>query len=222
MTVIEQIGDLGYFAHTNNVKNRKRIVLKKDAACNNNMNVKNVEMKKQQPRSSTGSMQSVIKVLIYVTISIIIHSQVIFVTCAGSSAVLGIDISDSRKAHDEESITNGVSVSGGGSSSSSNPGLYFDKIGSLEMSIAAVFNKVAYGTTTKRSIPDNVFVPNLTTVPTPQLTTFRYCLCIAIYSIITYNFSNWVVIKLEVHPSDLMQIVPNQKNLPYICFETIV
>lgn len=58
--------------------------------------------------------------------------------------------------------------SGGGSS-----GLYLDKIGSLEMSIAAVFNKVAYGTTTKRSIPDTVFIPNLTTVPTPQLTTFR-------------------------------------------------
>ena len=44
----------------------------------------------------------------------------------------------------------------------------------LEKSIAAVFNKVAYGsTTTKRSIPDNVFVPSLTTVPTPPLTTFR-------------------------------------------------
>lgn len=56
-----------------------------------------------------------------------------------------------------------------------NPALYsLDKIGSnLEMSIAAVFNKVAYGTTTKRSIADNGFVPNLTTVPTPQLTTFR-------------------------------------------------
>lgn len=54
-----------------------------------------------------------------------------------------------------------------------NPGLYLEKIGALEMSIAAVFNKVAYGTTTKRSIADNVFVPNLTTVPTPQLTTFR-------------------------------------------------
>lgn len=56
-----------------------------------------------------------------------------------------------------------------------NPAMYnLDKFGSnLEMSIAAVFNKVAYGTTTKRSISDNVFVPNLTTVPTPQLTTFR-------------------------------------------------
>ncbi|XP_031630733.1 uncharacterized protein LOC116345463 isoform X2 [Contarinia nasturtii] len=69
--------------------------------------------------------------------------------------------------------------SGMAASSASNrnhPGLYnLDRIGSnLEMSIAAVFNKVAYGTTTKRSISDNVFVPNLTTVPTPQLTTFRY------------------------------------------------
>lgn len=51
---------------------------------------------------------------------------------------------------------------------------YSEKIGNLEKSIAAVFNKVAYGsTTTKRSIPDNVFVPSLTTVPTPPLTTFR-------------------------------------------------
>ncbi|KAJ6641022.1 hypothetical protein Bhyg_05955 [Pseudolycoriella hygida] len=67
-------------------------------------------------------------------------------------------------------------VSGSGSASSGNTGgLYLDKIGNLEKSIAAVFNKVAYGsTTTKRSIPDNVFVPSLTTVPTPPLTTYRY------------------------------------------------
>lgn len=52
--------------------------------------------------------------------------------------------------------------------------LYSEKIGNLEKSIAAVFNKVAYGsTTTKRSIPDNSFVPSLTTVPTPPLTTLR-------------------------------------------------
>ncbi|XP_058831398.1 uncharacterized protein LOC131689989 [Topomyia yanbarensis] len=46
----------------------------------------------------------------------------------------------------------------------------------LERSIAAVFSRVAYGstTTTKRSIPDNVYVPSLTTVSTPLLTTFRY------------------------------------------------
>ncbi|EAT39294.1 AAEL008894-PA [Aedes aegypti] len=44
----------------------------------------------------------------------------------------------------------------------------------LEKSIAAVFSRVAYGstTTTKRSIPDNVYVPSLTTVSTPLLTTF--------------------------------------------------
>lgn len=67
-------------------------------------------------------------------------------------------------------------VSGSGSAGSGNSGgLYLDKIGNLEKSIAAVFNKVAYGsTTTKRSIPDNVFVPSLTTVPTPPLTTYRY------------------------------------------------
>lgn len=38
--------------------------------------------------------------------------------------------------------------------------------------IAAVFNKVAYGSTTKRSIPDNVYP--LTTLATPLLTTYRY------------------------------------------------
>lgn len=44
----------------------------------------------------------------------------------------------------------------------------------LEQSIAAIFSKVAYGsTTTKRSIPDNVYVPSLTTVPTPIVTTNR-------------------------------------------------
>lgn len=67
------------------------------------------------------------------------------------------------------------SVSGVGSSVGGSPGdINLDNFGTLERSIAAVFNKVAYGsTTTKRSIPDNVFVPSLTTVPTPLLTTFR-------------------------------------------------
>ncbi|XP_058065566.1 LOW QUALITY PROTEIN: uncharacterized protein LOC131215195 [Anopheles bellator] len=53
-----------------------------------------------------------------------------------------------------------------------------DELGgsNLERSIAAVFSRVAYGstTTTKRSIPDNVYVPSLTTVSTPLLTTYRY------------------------------------------------
>lgn len=68
----------------------------------------------------------------------------------------------------------------------SNSGIGNNGIGSLEMSIAAVFNKVAYGTTTRRSIANNVFVPNLTTVPTPQLTTYRYTFFqsfIAVFSI---------------------------------------
>ncbi|KAF5303320.1 hypothetical protein FQA39_LY10059 [Lamprigera yunnana] len=46
-----------------------------------------------------------------------------------------------------------------------------DKI-NLEQSIAAVFNKVAYGSTTKRSIPDNSYP--ITTLATPLLTTYRY------------------------------------------------
>lgn len=45
--------------------------------------------------------------------------------------------------------------------------------GTLDLQIGAIFEKVASATTTKRSIPDNVFVPSLTTVPTPFLTTVR-------------------------------------------------
>lgn len=67
----------------------------------------------------------------------------------------------------------GAAATNGRNNNNNPPGYNLDKFGSnLELSIAAVFNKVAYGTTTKRSISD-VFVPNLTTVPTPQLTTFR-------------------------------------------------
>lgn len=63
----------------------------------------------------------------------------------------------------------------GGGSSADSGDLFGSSLSekSLENSIAAVFNKVAYGsTTTKRSIPD-VFVPSLTTVATPSLTTYR-------------------------------------------------
>nr|XP_022920396.1 uncharacterized protein LOC111428900 [Onthophagus taurus] len=48
---------------------------------------------------------------------------------------------------------------------------FLDKI-NLEQSIAAVFNKVAYGSTTKRSIPDTAYP--ITTLATPLLTTYRY------------------------------------------------
>ncbi|XP_066257816.1 uncharacterized protein [Euwallacea similis] len=48
---------------------------------------------------------------------------------------------------------------------------FLDKI-NLEQSIAAVFNKVAYGSTTKRSIPDNSYP--VTTMATMLLTTYRY------------------------------------------------
>ncbi|KAF7287685.1 hypothetical protein GWI33_006026 [Rhynchophorus ferrugineus] len=47
---------------------------------------------------------------------------------------------------------------------------FLDRIN--EQSIAAVFNKVAYGSTTKRSIPDNSYP--VTTLATPLLTTYRY------------------------------------------------
>ncbi|XP_059609794.1 uncharacterized protein LOC132257083 [Phlebotomus argentipes] len=57
----------------------------------------------------------------------------------------------------------------------SNDGAILGQFGNLEQNIAAVFSKVAYGsTTTKRSIPDSVAVLSLTTVPSPLLTTFRY------------------------------------------------
>lgn len=70
--------------------------------------------------------------------------------------------------------SDGLSSSSGGNGGNNGGSVYIEKISNLERSIAAVFNKVAYGsTTTKRSIPDNVFVPSLTTVPTPLLTTFR-------------------------------------------------
>lgn len=42
----------------------------------------------------------------------------------------------------------------------------------LEQNLAAIFNKVAYGGTTKRSIPENSYP--VTTLATPLLTTYRY------------------------------------------------
>lgn len=54
--------------------------------------------------------------------------------------------------------------------SSAADGLDLDELG-------RIFHRVAYQTsttTTKRSIIDNVYVPSITTVPTPSLTTFRY------------------------------------------------
>lgn len=65
--------------------------------------------------------------------------------------------------------TPGFGAAGGSSS-------YLDNFENLERSLAAVLIKVAYGTTstTKRSIPNNTYMPRLTTIPTPLLTTFRY------------------------------------------------
>lgn len=93
------------------------------------------------------------------------------------------DKSNNQKFSDLGITTDPLARDGGGvggassaGSARNNPisGFSLDKFGSnLELNLAAVFNKVAYGTTTKRSISDNVFVPSLTTVPTPQLTTYR-------------------------------------------------
>jgi hypothetical protein len=88
---------------------------------------------------------------------------------AASLALTGAENGPPSATNGESSLGNlfmekpGGSKAGGGSSSSFN----------LESKLAAVFRKAAYGTTTKRSIPDSVFVPSLTTVPTPLLTTFR-------------------------------------------------
>ena len=69
-------------------------------------------------------------------------------------------------------------------------GAYLDKLDNLERSLAAVLIKVAYGTTstTKRSIPENSYMPSLTTIATPFLTTLRYTFYYTIYYITT-NYS---------------------------------
>lgn len=66
----------------------------------------------------------------------------------------------------------GGGFNGGLASSGSSASAGLDQKFSLD-DIGKIFHRVAYATTTKRSIPDNVFVPSLTTVPTPSLTTFR-------------------------------------------------
>lgn len=74
-----------------------------------------------------------------------------------------------------ESAAGPAGGGGGGAPFGDGVGLSLGGSFNLEKSIAAVFSRVAYGstTTTKRSIPDNVYVPSLTTVSTPLLTTFR-------------------------------------------------
>lgn len=66
----------------------------------------------------------------------------------------------------------GGAFNGGSASPGSSASGALDQKFSLD-DIGKIFHRVAYATTTKRSIPDNVFVPSLTTVPTPSLTTFR-------------------------------------------------
>lgn len=99
--------------------------------------------------------------------------------CGAHQQANGVDtlLMDSSAVADTVVSVNGdgesaATAAGGGSSEIGS--FYLDKIGNFEQSIAAVFNNVAYGTTTtKRSIPDNVFVPGLTTIATPALTTYR-------------------------------------------------
>lgn len=123
--------------------------------------------------------------ILVITIVLFSSLSELFICVAHASDIIrDSDIDDKRnnQKYSDLSITTDplaaerdIGASGSGGSSRNNPVLYnLDRIGSnLELNLAAVFNKVAYGTTTKRSISDNVFVPTLTTVPTPQLTTFR-------------------------------------------------
>lgn len=73
------------------------------------------------------------------------------------------------------------------SSSSAADGYNLEELG-------AIFHKVAYQTsttTTKRSIIDNVYVPSITTVPTPSLTTFRYVVLLKVLFLSAFLF--WVL-----------------------------
>lgn len=120
------------------------------------------------------------KIFLVITIVLFASLNDILICVAGDSMGLirmGDDDDKTNQKYTDLGITSDPLARDDGSAAAArnNPAIYsLDKLGSnLEMSIAAVFNKVAYGTTTKRSISDNVFVPSLTTVPTPQLTTFR-------------------------------------------------
>lgn len=67
--------------------------------------------------------------------------------------------------------------------------------------IGAIFHKVAYPTsttTTKRSITDNVYVPSITTVPTPSLTTFRYVSNLLYSTVFYINFLCVLLIPLSI------------------------
>lgn len=119
------------------------------------------------------------KIFLVITIVLFASLNEILICVAGDSTGLirmGDDDDKTNQKYTDLGITSDpLARDDAAAAARNNPAIYsLDKIGSnLEMSIAAVFNKVAYGTTTKRSIADNVFVPSLTTVPTPQLTTFR-------------------------------------------------
>lgn len=83
------------------------------------------------------------------------------------------------------------------SSSSAADGYNLEELG-------AIFHKVAYQTsttTTKRSIIDNVYVPSITTVPTPSLTTFRYVVVSFFFVIKVLRFISrlcWLLLALEL------------------------
>ncbi|XP_055857660.1 uncharacterized protein LOC129920473 [Episyrphus balteatus] len=92
---------------------------------------------------------------------------------SSSSSSSGISNHHHHSHNSSSSNSNNNNNAGGGGGGG---GHYLDKLDNLERSVAAVLIKVAYGTTstTKRSIPDNSYVPSLTTIATPPLTTLRY------------------------------------------------
>lgn len=93
--------------------------------------------------------------------------------------------------------------------------------------IEAIFQKVAYQTsttTTKRSIIDNVYVPSITTVPTPSLTTFRYVVLLYALSLFYVCAAFAAIPKEEKKYNETMEIIHSffyiSLWMDYVCLLT--
>lgn len=128
--------------------------------------------------SSSSSSSSHLTHRIFLVITIILFASLneILICVAGdSTGVIRVTDNDgnTNNSNNNNQKSPDLPTTSDPTANSEDPIFNLEKVGTnLELSIAAVFNKVAYGTTTKRSISD-VFVPSITTVPTPQLTTLR-------------------------------------------------
>lgn len=121
-------------------------------------------------------------ILIYLLLSVIIsvseQTNALILDSSTSLSHPAPPPSSANSGYNSNSNNNNHSNGGAGSNNNSNNSGGAGASGSVEKfsldsQLGAIFHRVAYATTTKRSIPDNVFVPSLTTVPTPSLTTFR-------------------------------------------------